>query len=519
MGCGQGAVEVVLTAPSAESARPVGATQVALRAVASDGEVITRSAAIVDGAFDLGALPIADYLGMTVELRDDVGGQVGFGRSTATLEVQDDGTVVYPIPVRRPRLYLGGHAAGIRTTDPLDGAIAKTIQLDRGDRDVAFATRSFAPSAAMAAAGADLYVASGSRIFRFDSDADALASEPLADVGAPIVDLAGTGDGRWLAAATPAGVALVEIATGARPTSGIVGAVAAVTFSRSSTGAPLVVGLADAVTDGTCPRASRLLISTVPGDETSVRTIDAGTGLADLGGAAELPRVVAAGYCAGAAITYDLESLAEVGRLAGVPQATAVAVARDRAFVAGTQPGVTATDPESGIEYTTAAAFHQLAQVTMVDGSGRVDALPPIQQTVYTTDEDTATFSQTIRAKAARVTGLVASPTGDRVTVLTGALLRNVGRLFAGANVIPPMAVHASYAFTVVDDDNLIERLRSRCMVCTFDASAEIDELGRGCGTALLWTYANWACSDEPGVANVADDLELGAGAALFGQP
>ena len=151
MGCGQGAVEVVLTAPSAESARPVGATQVALRAVASDGEVITRSAAIVDGAFDLGALPIADYLGMTVELRDDVGGQVGFGRSTATLEVQDDGTVVYPIPVRRPRLYLGGHAAGIRTTDPLDGAIAKTIQLDRGDRDVAFATRSFAPSAAMAA--------------------------------------------------------------------------------------------------------------------------------------------------------------------------------------------------------------------------------------------------------------------------------------------------------------------------------------------------------------------------------
>jgi hypothetical protein len=84
MGCGQGAVEVVLTAPSAESARPVGATQVALRAVASDGEVITRSAAIVDGAFDLGELPIADYLGMTVELRDDVGGQVGFGRSTAS---------------------------------------------------------------------------------------------------------------------------------------------------------------------------------------------------------------------------------------------------------------------------------------------------------------------------------------------------------------------------------------------------------------------------------------------------
>lgn len=523
--CGEGAVEVVLEQPSAEAARPVGASQVVVRAHRADGDIETRTSVIRDGRFDLGDLPVADYTGMTVELRDEVGVMVGFGRSTAGLEVSADGRATYSIPVRRPRAYLIGNAAGARITDPLDGADDDSIEIDRGAADVIMRPRRMPVTAGhITAGGADLFIASGTRVFRFDSSTDAVADTALADVGVPILDLAATPDGAWIAAATAGGVALIDTASGAIAPSGITEATGKVTFTRGADGGILAVALLAPVdTSAGCPGGSRLAITPVPGGETSARIIDTGTGLADIAGSTVSPRVLAAGYCRNAAITYDAMTGTELGAIGDVTAATVAAVAGERGWVAGTVPGVTTAEPPDNFEYTTVAATHVLATAALIDGSGRVDRLPALQQTVFTTDDETASFAQTIRAKAARVTALVPSTSGDRVTVVGVALHRNVGRSITNLGVtsliVPPMAVHAAYAVTIVDGVGVVDRVRTRCAVCTFDASPSINEMGTGCGTTLTWLYANWQCADDAGVNNLDINLELGAGAALFGQP
>lgn len=529
-GCQDGSVQVVIVQPAVDSARPAPATTAVLRLLPDGGDELFRTGTIQDGQIDFGEIPVDAYVRASVELRDMSNGLVGYGRVVEDIGVPADGDVLITIPIRRPRVLAVGPAAsrGAGADDiiaPLESPTATTVQLDVSGGAMPAISRA-APGATRvtASAGADQYVAVGGAIHRLDTYADSFVGAAFADAGAPVLDLAGSADGRWLAAGTANGLVLIDVAAAAPATFLQGRRVDAVAFSIDGDGQAVAIALVDAARSALqCARASRIVVVRPGEPETAGREIDPGGGIADIAGSSTRPRLVAAGPCGNRALLIGLDPDRIVLTETTVIAPTAATSLADRAWIAGIRPGVVQPVPGTGGSelFTAVGAIPEVVSFDLAtDTSARFD-LPQLSETMFTRDDAINSISQTSNAKSAAVQGLAVSPTGDQLVLAVTELYNHPPlRIDAGIlgvfDVFPPLVVHGSRLLVVSTQTSRIEQVvRTRCRVCMEPSS----EMGTGCTAASGWLYADWVCVSPPGLLEPVTDLELGGVAAVYGSP
>jgi hypothetical protein len=520
-------VQVVIVQPAVESARPAPATTAVLRLLPEGGDELFRTGTIQENRIDFGEIPVDAYVQASVELRDISNGLVGYGRVVEDIGVPSDGDVTITIPIRRPRMLAVGPAPSraIGTDDPvapLESASSTTVQLDVSGGAMPAITRT-APGATRitAVAGADPFVAVNGAIFRLDTYTDSFVDAPFTDVAATVLDLAGSADGRWLAAGTPNGMSLIDVASPQTPSLFLQGQrVDAVTFTVDSDGQPVAVALIDAArSELQCPRASRIVVVRPGEPETAGRDIDPGGGIADIAGSSTRPRLVAAGPCGNRSLLIGLDPDRVVATEMTVTAPTAAASLADRAWIGGIRRGVVMG---SGAEmWTAVGAIPELVSFDLAtDMAVRFD-LPQLSEVMFTRDDGINSISQTTNAKSAAIQGLAVSPTGDQLVLAVTELYNHPHLvvsvpLFGDFDVFPPIVLHGSRLLVVSTQTNRIEQVvRTRCSVCMEPSS----EMGTGCGSAPDYLYANWVCVSSPGLLEPVMDLELGGVSAVYGAP
>ncbi len=539
-GCGQGSVEVVLRLPTAEGALPVDATQIVLRADRVDGDPITLTAPIRDGAFELGELPVDDYGGMTVELRGANGGTVGYGRTSAALAVGTDGNQLYEIPVRRPRTYVAGPTPEETIDAPETVTRPRVLRIDRGGAAIITEMVPLAASqagAVLASAGPDLFLAAGAMVFRLDSSTDVFDPTPIMTTPAPIVDLTGSPDGAFLVAGAGSTMHLLELATGTVRTVTATGPIGAVTLGRETDGSWAAIALVNAArTSAQCARQSSLLITPLVAAEAGTRTLALGGGVADIAGTTARPFVVAAELCGHRATVVELGpdtitaiTPAPVGICSGTAKdvlcaPTAVAASADQAWIGGTVPSVIGMQPDPGgpFPYTATGAHHQLATVdlTAAPRLARVAELPELQQTLDPTSSMGFVINRNMKAHVATVAALSVSADGSVLTLSSNSMAKATGLTFGLTPFIPAIALHVSYQLSISTQTGAVEAsLRTRCVPCENERDDEAGfELGQRCVLSDTYIYPTWACAPNTG-GEPAQDFEGGSSSALFGRP
>jgi hypothetical protein len=529
VGCEDGTVHVVLVRPAVDTARPQPAATAVLR-LATEGEEVLRTGAVTEDRIDFGTIPVDSYIRAEVALRDLSNGLVAFGRVSEDIVIESSGDATITIPIRRPRLLAVGPAPSraVGPDDPvapLETASTMTVQLDvSGGMMPAIARPAPGATRITAAAGLDQFVAVGGAIHRLDTYTDAFIGGAFADVGQPILDLAGSNDGRWLAVGTAGGMFLVEVAA-PTPRQFLMGRrVDAVTFSVDADGVSVAVALVDASRSTLqCPRASRLVVVRPTEPETAGREIDPGGGVADIAGSPMRPRVLVAGVCGNRSLLVGLDGDRIVQMVTTVTAPTVATALGDRAWIAGIRPGVVQPVPGTGgaEQYTAAGAIPEIVSWDLTnDMSTRFD-LPALSETVYTRDDDISSISQTTNAKNAAIQGMAVSPTGDQLTLAVTELYNHPPLIIdAGIlgtfDVIPPIVLHGSRLLVVSTQTSRVEQVvRTRCKVCMEPSS----EMGTGCTSASSWLYADWVCVSPPGLLEPGTDLELGGVSAIYGAP
>lgn len=522
-------MHVILTRPAVESARPQPAATAVLRLV-GDGDEVFRTGPVTDDTINFGEIPVDAYRRASVELRDSSNGLVAYGRIAEEIVIESSGDATISIPIRRPRVIAVGPAPsrGVGPDDPvapLETASTMTVQLDvSGGAMPAIARPAPGATRITAAAGADQFVTVGGAIHRLDTYTDAFATGAFADIGQPILDLAGSSDGRWLAAGTAQGMFLVEVAA-PTPRQFLMGRrVDAVTFSVDADGVAVAVALTDASRSPLqCPRASKLVVVRPSEPETAGREIDPGGGVADIAGSPSRPRLVAAGVCGNRSLLVGLDGDRIVQMATTVMAPTAVTALDDRAWIAGVRPGVVQPVPgTNGMEqYTATGAIPEIISFDLTTDMGARFDLPELSETMFTRDDDISSIAQTTNAKSAAIQGMAVTPTGDQLTLAVTELYNHPPLIIdAGIlgtfDVIPPIVLHGSRLLVLSTQTSRVEQVvRTRCKVCMEPSS----EMGTGCTSAASWLYADWVCVSPPGLLEPGTDLELGGVSAIYGAP
>lgn len=526
-GCPDGTVEVVLVQPSAEAARPERPARVVVTAVKDDGDPEVRTASVrADGAFDLGTLPIDRYRAVTARLESATGAVLGYGEVAGTLDVTDDGQAEVAIPVRRPRTYVAGPSPGATIDGPLTAPLAQLLRVDRGGLAPETVKVDLPAAAALtASAGRDLYVAAGGVIRRLDTDTDTFAAEPVADVGMPILDLAGSLDGTMLVAGTGAGLHVIDLTTGSVAVFDV-GRVDVVSTGVDPDGTTVAVGLTRPAL--ACPAPMTTVVVARPADgELAVRTIGA-PGLRDLVGVPGRPLLVGAGFCQNKAVAIDLagDALRDLGPVAAP---TAAVADHNRAYVVGSTPATfgQVEDPDDTVtdfeEFTVTGTHHQLAIVELATQLSRTIELPPIALSVFTREDTVGSIAQVVKAKLAVAPALALSATGEQLVITSNSTYRLpsffVDVLGLPQPIFPPMTVHASHVYGVSTQTGAVESTtRLRCHVCERDDDDQLNGLGTACMTPQYdWLYENWACSPTAD-GELPGDFEVGSAATLYGR-
>lgn len=543
--CGQGSVEVVLLLPTEASALPADAAQITLRADRADGDPVTLTAPVRGGAFDLGDLPVDSYVRMTVELMSASGGMVAYGRAEAPLEVSADGDRRYEIPVRRPRTYAAGPTPEMSLEAPDVAARPRLLRIDRGgavlETDAPPLPAGQTPTL-VASAGADLFMAIGPSIYRLDSAIDAFLPDPIATLAAPVADLTGSPDGRYVVAGAGNDLTIIDVGGGGARTITADRPIGAVTIAREPDGTLAAVALLDAVRVATqCGPQSALFLTELGLAEVGSRTIPLGGGVADIAGTSARPFVAAAELCG------NRVTIAELGpdlvtavtapaapTCAATPDVvcapTAVTATEDHAWAGGTVPSLPSTI--GGVTYTARGASHQLATIDLTGAPllQRVDTFREIQQPLAPDNGEQFVIDRTMKARQAVVSALSASADGSIITLTSNSMARatavriTVSIPFLGdvdVDVVPTTVLHLSQELAVSTRTGAIEStLRTKCAVCESDQTGPGFELGTLCALAPDEAYVlpQWHCAPALG-GEPLTDFEGGSTSSLFGRP
>ena len=537
--CGQGEVEVVLRLPEAEAALPEAADQVTLRAERADGDPVILTAPVRDGAFDLGELPVDAYRRLTVTLTSAGGGLVGYGRAETPLEVSADGRVRYEIPVRRPRTYAAGPTPDAVIEAPQTAETARLLRIDRGGAAVAAVVLALPPGQTprvVASAGADLFLGVGATVLRLDTSLDAVVAEPVATVGAAVVDLAGSADGRYLVIGAGTELTVVDLTSGSARTVAAGGPVGAVTVASEPDGTLAAVALVNAVkVPSQCAGVrSQAVVTPLDTAEAGARTIEFDTGVADLAGTSARPFIAIAALCANRVLVAELGPDTVTAVTAAPPTPcttavpdvvcapTAVVATDDHAWAAGTVPSKPGTGaaPEIG-------ARHQLASLALAAAPTleQIVTFPELTQPLAPVGKTNLVFDRNMKARNAVASALSLSEDGAQVTLTSNAMaiaprVFIPDPFFGNIEMVPWTVMHQSQQFAVSTRTGAIEaQRRTRCTVCTSDTNAGLAfELGSSCAVSVTYLLPDWQCGPAADSAPVAD-FEGASSSSLFGRP
>lgn len=489
VGCTSGSVELVLDPPETDALAPLDPASVTLVASAPGGAPrATTSLIAADGSFDLGELPVAADLDLAVELRDASQRLVGYGRAVGPVTVSPDDTVEVRVPIRRPFAYVTAAGGATRlatfdpTRDPLDGSYKGSI------------TTPVPTALAVPAGGTDVVLVGDDGLRRLSTSDHEVVAGAATALPAGIRDAVTSPDGAWLVIGHDAGMALIDVATGAITDQGVTEPVDRVALAARPGGGLVAVGLIGRTTTD-CGEPSTFVTVTLDGSAAPV-VASALRPLADIGASPQQERVVGADACEGELVVLGGGSVETIATIRG---ATAVAVLGSRAIAVGVVPGVRDSD---GI--TADAAYLEIVAVDVGGGAEVRVQLPPVIQNVVATQVPSRDITRGLKAHTVTPIDLSVVPPGDLVAVVYSAEFDAPAVFDAGFTPIFPEMDASSAEYQLVDltSGTFVQRVRTTCELQTLTPGA---------------FFRLWECSASAG-QDVADSNFVPASvAALYG--
>jgi len=417
-------------------------------------------------AIDLGNVPFADNLTITIAASDGAGRLLGYGRAEATVDVGQGTQVEVAVRLRRPFAYLIG--------GPQVTAIDTTFDITQSYRRDMVGTGA-TTAVAVPGDGKDIVAVEGKQVKLLDTatHAPVAGSTPLA-ISAEASDAMVSPDSQWLVIAHATGVSLIKLAElragNAQPRFLGVGAASAITFSGGL--AWVLIGRAG----DTCPGAASSLVAIDLAAGSAGPVVNMGVPIADLAGDAASGTVLVATPCLDAVklVSNDGGTPTLTDFVNGVPHAGAVVALNGRMWALGS---VDAREVQIPGENRTASdgTAHLVLVSKDLGTSGGPDsmiALPVPEELAQTIDlglADVPGQSAEVRMGADRVRplDLAVLPDGSRLAVLWNGSYDTV---FFGTTPIIGGPLVASLTLTTSEYQLLdvatgapLQRLRTRC--------------------------------------------------------
>jgi hypothetical protein len=501
--CGTGSVDIVLDLPTPMDLAPAGASTVTLIAEApGESPRATTSEIRDDGSFDLGKLPVADGLSLSVVLRSTTQRVVGYGRAEARVDIRARDPVEVDVPVRRPFAYVTGPTGAIAAMD---------TTLDSSQKDYQKMIQVGGGAQLVATAGRDVWVIDGSGHATRIAGATHQPDGATLNLPGGISDAVASSDGRWLVAGTGNGLAIADTKSSKVTNVGVPGGVDRVAIGLAPAGGLRAIGLSGQRTSTSCGGSSSSKIALVgldPGAGPGQPAVqDAGSPLADIAASESTPAVVGADPCAETLVRLGLAGEINANqKLAAVPGATAVAMFGDRAWALGSVAGVVDPGgPSSMDDVTTKAANLVVVAVASSGDTPSRSDLAPIRQVVEGLDSDgqTIALSRDINAHTAAPIDIVVVPPGDQIALLYRADFHAPALSDGLKEVIPETTAHiAEYELLNATGGAVVQRVLVNC-------NLQYDNMG---------SVASWKCEPAAGADwPLVGGFEPGNLAVLYG--
>jgi hypothetical protein len=464
-GCGEtGSVTLRFDVPEDTALQPAGAASLTLIARVGEETPRATTASIGDGAaIDLGDLPVEDDIWLAAELRTGQDHLVGYGEASGPISVSATDVTEATIPVRRPFVYLAGSGSRLIS---LDASLAATTTY-RGSVPTKGASSVIADVAGVqvatiTSAGGLSYLSTSTHTAS-DLDDVQLDGNPRDAVATP--------DGAFLVVAhgTAGTVSVVTVATGEVKT-GTGGAPAdRVAVTRGSDGNWWGVALVNrATTDTQCGMSS---LAAFPLDAPDSATMmNAGLGLADVGGDIRTGIVLIADRCGDRVLRFDpvtggLDVNAPVMTL---PSPTVVAASDRRVWAIGHD--ILLPTPQQTVPDGIVDAWLILGSADLETGDATVEALPVVVERVLasTLDYPDQDITQDLHANSAMATDLIVMPGGEQLAFTMSARMQGdafVDEIF-GDTVLPSLDM-TTQEYWLIDATTRAtsQRVRTSCVV------------------------------------------------------
>jgi hypothetical protein len=429
-----------------------------------------QSRPVVRGeSIDLGEVPFADDLTITMAASDSAGRMLGFGRSDRPIDVSQGTQTEVTVRLRRPFSYLVG-GPSVTAIDPTFD-ITQTYKRDVNGAGAALAV-------AVPADGKDVVVVESGVVRLIDTATHA----PVAGVS-PMTVTAGardamvSPDSKWLVITHATGVSLALLADVRKGTASAqffpVGAASAVAFAAGRAWV-----LVDAATVD-CPSAASSLVA-IDLDARSAGTVTPmGAAIADLAADSSSGLLLASTPCLNAVKRVDIGGATPVlaDFMEGVPLATSVVATNGRIWALGAVDAKVVlvpdpTGPQGATRPDTDGSAHLvLVSADASGGTATSISLPIPEELAKGTDiglDEIPGQSAEVRmgADAVRPVDLAVLPDGSRLAVLWNASYDSIffGEAPLIGTVISTLTLTTSeYQLLDAATGAPLQRLRTRC--------------------------------------------------------
>lgn len=492
---GGGRLDLVLDLPDSDQLRPEGMTTVTVVAQPfADDPVETTSVIAANDTFQAGDLPAGEPVALAVELRDETGRLVGYGRAQNPVELSVNDLTQVRIQVRRPFLYAAS-TSGLFTFDPTRDAL---------DGDFQGKLQPPAPLRTIPLGGDEIAVVSAGAVDEVSTEDHLIDADPI-DVGAAASDAAAVPGHHQVVLGVPTGFTVVDLDTGEVVSVDAGAPIQRVTVGVTSDGRTIAYGLIDRVDvpeiDEPCATGtSRIASVELPATETpQVDFWDMPVGLADISAGVEASGLVGAAPCVGQVVQIDDQGTT---MLATLPRAALVAIQGTRVWAVGTEP---AKIQYAGaqIDYVQEDAIETLVYVDLRGGGPTTIPLERRRETMIDSDDPALEHAQVMKPLSALPLDMTVLAGGEFVSVATRYKYHSNAYTSGVVIVLPDM--DATTSDVILLDGATVtaaQRVRSRCVLIAGFADV----------------FPNWECgATDDAEAPRQGQFETGALAALFG--
>jgi hypothetical protein len=465
-------VRIRISAPADTQLSPLDdrLALVSMQVTGPDFATQIQSRPVVRGeSIDLGEVPFADDLTITLAASDSAGRLLGYGRSDRTIDISEGSSTEVTVRLRRPFSYLIG--------GPTVTALDPTFDITQPYRRE-LSGAGAAVAIAVPADGKDLVVVADGAVRLVDTATHAPV-EGVSPMGitAGARDAMVSPDSKWLVISHATGVTLALLADvrkgSASPQFFPVGAASAIAFSA---------GRAWVLVNGAsvnCPSAPSSLVAIDLDGRAAGAVTAMGTAIADLAADSTTGLLLAATPCEAAVKRVDIGGSAPVlaDFLGSLPLATAVVAMNGRVWALGAVDAKVVqvpdpTDMNGGTRPDTDGTAHLvLVTADELSGTSTAISLPIPEELAKGTDiglDEVPGQSAEVRmgADAVRPVDLAVLPDGSRLAVLWNASYDSIffgDAPFIGTVISTLTLTTSEYQLLDAATGAPLQRLRTRC--------------------------------------------------------